>query len=296
MILDDADWLPPPENVSIVSINLNHILHWQPIPKSWGNVTYSVQSQGEFERFYKNNTWNDVSDCLSISKHQCNVTSEVAGNVLYAFRVRSEQEDQRTSVWAEMVPLFNRETSILIPPKITLQAHGSNSLRLDILDFGEYFQFYVYIWQKEKEDQVKSMKLNRMVTSTSFDQLEGGSEYCVNVIAYAVPINKNSSRSDSVCAKVPALGHKALIIGLVLAFVFALVPLALVARKVIRALLYSCCPQVDIPDVLKEPYIGQKMVNSFYAGEEKCDSMSNVELHDLITSQEKFPDKSQTFR
>ncbi|PIO34213.1 hypothetical protein AB205_0178570, partial [Aquarana catesbeiana] len=106
----EPDLLPPPENVFIHSTNLIHILHWKPLPKSWGNVTYSVQSQGEYERVYKNHTWNDIYQCQSISEHQCNVTYDVAANVLYAFRVRSEQEVQRTSVWAEMEKLFNRMT------------------------------------------------------------------------------------------------------------------------------------------------------------------------------------------
>ncbi|KAM5164146.1 interleukin-20 receptor subunit beta [Mantella aurantiaca] len=288
--------LPPPENVSIVSINLIHILHWQPLPKSWENVTYSVQSQGEYERTYKNHTWNDIYQCLSTSAHQCNVTDDVAANVLYTFRVRSEHGVQQTSAWAEIKEMFNRMTTILIPPNITLQVHGRHALRLNIGDLGEPFQFYVYFWEKKKKDQVKYTKLSRKVTSTSFDQLEEGNEYCVNVIAFAIPISRNSSNSDSVCAKVPAHQHIGLVFVILFAFVFALVPLALGARKVIRVLKHSCCPQVDIPDVLKGPYTGGGMVNSFYASQEKCDSMNSVELHDLITSQKKFTDKCEISR
>ncbi|XP_077344816.1 interleukin-20 receptor subunit beta [Lithobates pipiens] len=285
-VFTEPDLLPPPENIFIHSTNLIHILHWKPLPKSWGNVTYSVQSQGEYERVYKNHTWNDIYQCQSISEHQCNVTYDVAANVLYAFRVRSEQDVQRTSVWAEMEELFNRMTSILIPPNITLQAHGRNTLTLNIEDLGESFQYFVYFWEKEKENQVENMKLSRKVTSTSFDQLVGGREYCASVVALAIPISKNSSRSDLACVKVPALEHKGLIIGLLSAFVFALVPLALAARRVIRVLRDSCCPQVDIPDVLNGLYTGRGMASNFYLGQEKCETVNTAELHDLIASQE----------
>ncbi|PIO34210.1 hypothetical protein AB205_0178570 [Aquarana catesbeiana] len=165
--------------------------------------------------------------------------------------------------------------AILIPPNITLQAHGRNTLTLNIEDLGESFQYFVYFWEKEKENPVVNMKLSRKVTSTSFDQLVGGREYCVSVVALAIPISKNSSRT---------LEHKGLIIGLLSAFMFVLVPLALAVRRVIRVLRDSCCPQVDIPDVLNGPYTGRGMASNFYVGQEKCESLNTVELHDLITS------------
>ncbi|KAG9494531.1 hypothetical protein GDO78_002057 [Eleutherodactylus coqui] len=105
----DQHLLPAPENISMVSINLKHFLHWDPVMVD-GNVTYSVQSQGEFESVYMPNNWYEPENCQEISAHQCNVTDEVSATVLYKFRVQSVLGNQ-LSAWKELEPPFNRKTS-----------------------------------------------------------------------------------------------------------------------------------------------------------------------------------------
>ncbi|XP_075057647.1 interleukin-20 receptor subunit beta [Mixophyes fleayi] len=291
VVYSEQDLLPSPENISVVSINLKHILHWEPISVARGNVTYSVQTQGEFERRYMNGSWHEADQCQSISAHHCNVTEEVKANVFYNFRVRSELGDQ-ISAWVELEPLFHRNTSLLIPPKVNLQASGLN-LHANIEDYGSSFQCFVFLWKKGKEDEVKSIKtsttsyiLQRHTTSIFVTKVEGGNEYCAQVIAYAIPISKNSSRSDPVCIHVQALNHSVLFIGFLCVFgvLIVLVPLALGGWKAFSVMRYSCFPDEDIPDVL-DP-ITQRMVKNNYSIQDKYEEGNNTELHETIFSQE----------
>ncbi|XP_068136507.1 interleukin-20 receptor subunit beta isoform X2 [Hyperolius riggenbachi] len=285
-------WLPHPKNISISSINLIHILCWSPVSESWGKVNYTVEIQGEYERRYKRGDhWTQIEHCQSISQHCCNVTNDVAGNVLYAFRVQSEQGD-RVSNWANMETMFTRETSILIPPNISLEIIGLH-LKINIQHYGESFQFFVNFWQKGREMEETGILMSRGSPSTLLDKMEEGNEYCAYVIAYAIPIYRNSSKSDTVCIKAPTLPPLALIISLLFAFLVVLVPLAYGVWRMSRVMRYCCCPQEDLPDVLKNPYPSQQMVNQYYTDDE---SMTSVELDVLMSSQEISTDQEEISR
>ncbi|XP_063771574.1 interleukin-20 receptor subunit beta [Pseudophryne corroboree] len=283
---EGQDLLPAPENISMVSVNLKHILHWDPVFVVGGKVTYAVQTQGEFESIYVPERWHHVEQCQSTSALQCNVTEDVAASVVYRFRIRSELGNQ-TSAWVQLQPPFHRNTSLLIPPKLKLDSIGLN-LIANIEDYGSSFEFFVFYWQKGKEDEVKSIKTSRHTTSTFVTKVEGGYDYCARVIAYAIPITKNSSSSsDRVCIHVPDLTRLALYIALPCMFGVLLicVPLVWGGWKVLSAMRYSCCPDVEIPDVLKEPN-ARKMANINYSRQEKCEQTNIAELHELIFSQD----------
>ncbi|XP_075717303.1 interleukin-20 receptor subunit beta isoform X2 [Rhinoderma darwinii] len=250
----------------------------------------------EYESLYMKHYWHDLENCQDISAHQCNVTDEVFASVLYKFRVRSMLGNQQ-SAWAELEPPFNRKTSLLIPPKVDLQVSGLN-LVAQIEDYGPYFNFFVFYWQKGKQDDVKSKKTSSYNISTFLEKAEEGKEYCAKVIAHANPINKNSSSSDTVCIQVKEVKQSGLFTGLLCLFgvVLAFVPMGFAAWKAVTVMRYFCCPDEDIPDVLKESYVGQRMLKNDNSSKETSGEICSVEPHEHMLFQENtsFTVKMQT--
>ncbi|KAG8445557.1 hypothetical protein GDO86_010362, partial [Hymenochirus boettgeri] len=242
--------LPSPRNLSMKSINMKHSLYWDPVFIAHENVTYSVQFQGEYESTYKVKLWNDVDGCQSILSLWCNMTEEIASNVQYKIRVRAELGDQ-VSDWANLSKPFLRNASLLTPPTIKFKTAGP-PLILDIENFGPYFLFYLFYWKKGKEEEVVSKKMNRQVTSFHLEKVEEGYEYCAQVIAYAIPIQRNSSKSSTVCAAVQVSGLSSFTIALISFFgiVIGLVLLCALMYILFRLMNYSCCPQGEIPETL----------------------------------------------
>ncbi|KAM4040419.1 interleukin-20 receptor subunit beta isoform 2-T2 [Anomaloglossus baeobatrachus] len=268
----DQHSLPIPENISIESINLKHILHWEAL-KVPGNVTYSVESQGEYESRYMKFYWHKTENCQEISANWCNVTAEVSANVFYKFRVRSELGKQ-LSDWAELEPPFHRKKTLLNPPKVDLQVSELNLVAY-IEDNRPNFQFIIFYWQKGREDNIKCKKTNSYASSTFLEKAQEGKEYCAEVIAHASPINRNSSKSKTVCVQVQELKQTWLFTGLLCVFgvVLAIVPIVLAAWKSAAVIRYFCCPDEDIPDALKEPDVSQKMFKNYYSSEKKSEEI-----------------------
>ncbi|KAM8953222.1 interleukin-20 receptor subunit beta [Pelodytes ibericus] len=238
-----------PENISITSINLKHFLSWKPMSAVWGNVTYTVEVQGEFERNHKNNTWLETEHCLSISVPWCDVTNEIPTSVPYKLRVQAELGHQKSN-WVEMSYLFHINSTVLIPPKINLVNRGFQ-LTMEIEDLGPSFKYYAFYWRKGTKD-VNSLKTKRQTTAVHLTDVKPKSEYCAYVIAHAVPISRNSSSSMTVCITVKAQQLSSLMIGLICFFtvIFGLVLLSLLLWKGLRLMQFSCFPKVDIPEAL----------------------------------------------
>ncbi|XP_073530388.1 interleukin-20 receptor subunit beta isoform X2 [Phyllobates terribilis] len=241
----------------------------------------------EFESLYMNHYWHKTENCQKISVLRCNVTADVSASVLYKFRVRSELGNLESS-WAELEPPFHRNTTRLIPPTVDLQVSGLNLVAY-IEDYGPNFQFFIFYWQKGKEDNMKYKKTSSYDSSIFLEKAEEGKEYCAQVIAYASSINKNSSNSQTVCIQVQEVKQSGLYIGLLCVFgvVLAFVPIVLAVWKSATVIRYFCCPDEDIPDVLKEPYVGQKMLTNYSSGKDKSKEVNSVELYEEILSEEK---------
>ncbi|XP_056419075.1 interleukin-20 receptor subunit beta [Hyla sarda] len=279
----DQHLLPAPANLFMVSINLKHFLYWDPVTVA-GNITYSVQSQGEFETIYLKDTWHEAENCQEISTKQCNVTDEVSAGVLYRFKVRAILGDQRSD-WAELEPPFDRKTTILTPPKVDLQVSGLN-LVVHTEDYGPSFQFFVFYWQKGKKEDKKAIKPSSFSTSTFLEEAEQGKEYCAEVIAYASTIFRNSSSSEPVCVQVKQLQPSGLFTGLLCVFgiVLAFLPMVLVGRKVKNVMLYVCCPDEEIPAVLTEPCINVRMRKSHDTNKESTEELYSVDPDEHLFS------------
>ncbi|KAM4693142.1 interleukin-20 receptor subunit beta isoform 2-T2 [Discoglossus pictus] len=272
--LSEETSLPAPENITMESTNLNHLLSWDPVPVTWGNVTYSVQFQGKYEREYNAIMWNEVEHCQAISITHCSVTNEIGTNTTYTLQVRA-MLDNLTSNWSQLQPPFSRTSTVLTPPDFEIGSRGHH-LIVDIKDLGKYFEYFVFYWKKGQEHVVHSVTTS-YASDIHLNAVEGGSEYCAQVIAHAGPIYRNSSRSVLKCTEVPEK-LSGLIIGIISLFgaIAGLALLSVVLWYVFRLLRYSCCPRVDTPDLLVEPYSHKEMVSIHYSAVEKCEEITSI--------------------
>ncbi|OCT78923.1 interleukin-20 receptor subunit beta [Xenopus laevis] len=285
--------LSTPRNIYMNSSNMKHYLHWDPILNDEGTVKYSVRVQGEYERI-QNTDWTYVDICQSITAHWCNVTEEIATNVQYELQVRAEVGSQKSD-WAKLGQLFNRNASILTPPAVKFHSLGQ-ALTLKIEYLGRNFVYFVFYWKKGAEEKVVSKKMNRGDTIFHLENVEGGYEYCAQVIAHAVPISRNSSKSTVVCATATGSGLSSLTIGLISLFgiIVGLVFLYAFLRYLVLVMRYSCCPQGKIPETLKEPFSSQKIIRHHFL--EDCEKITSIEpSHQMtceVTAQD-YSDKTQ---
>ncbi|XP_029473014.1 interleukin-20 receptor subunit beta isoform X2 [Rhinatrema bivittatum] len=245
--IKDHNVLPAPQNVSVVSINMKHVLTWSPVIVPSGNVTYSLQVEGEFEKNHWNQSWFNVSDCWSISVTWCDVTHEIAANVLYNLRVRAEWGTQRSD-WTALDQSFNRVTTFLTPPKLKVQTDGVHII-VELEDLGPYFEYELLYWRKDEETLVHRKTVPEASASVHLETVEAKTDYCVKVQAYVRAINRSSGFSSPVCVTVS--GGTAL--NLLIVFfgvLIAIVVLPLIAWKVSQMLQYSCFPAEMLPETL----------------------------------------------
>ncbi|KAJ1088918.1 hypothetical protein NDU88_002072 [Pleurodeles waltl] len=247
-VLADYNAVPTPENVSMVSINLKHWLSWSPVASSAGNVTYSLQVQGEFERSYWNGSWSDIAECIRVEVPLCDVTEKIAGNVFYNLRVRAEQGSEHSG-WATLEHLFSRTTTVLTTPLLKVRAEGHH-LIVELKELGPALEFLLVYWNKDNEKLSKTMRTSQ--TPFHLDTVEAGMEYCVKAQTYVPAIHRYSNFSTPVCITVPGSTDSVLTIGLLslFAFIVAIVVLPFLGWKAHKMLRYSFCPSVIMPETL----------------------------------------------
>ncbi|XP_069474134.1 interleukin-20 receptor subunit beta [Ambystoma mexicanum] len=248
--LADQDSLPAPLNVSMVSINMKHWLTWNPVVPPVGNVTYSLQVQGEFERIYWKDSWSDVAECISVAVPRCDVTEEIKTNVFYNLRVRAEL-GAACSQWATLEHPFNRDTTLLTPPMLKVKAEGRH-LVVEMEELGPAFQLHLVYWSKENEHLVQSKTVKESRTPFHLDTVEAGMEYCVKAQTYVLAIHRYSNFSSPACIAVSDTTGSVLAMGLLslFAFILAIIILPILVWKAHQMLRYSCCPKVIMPQTL----------------------------------------------
>ncbi|OCT81158.1 interleukin-20 receptor subunit beta [Xenopus laevis] len=272
--------LSAPRNIYMNSTNMKHYLYWDPILNDEGTVNFSVRVQGEYERSYMYKVWTSADGCQSITARWCNVTDEIATNVWYELQVRAELGSQKSD-WATIGQPFNRNSSVLTPPAVKFQS-SEPPLTLEIEYLGPNFVFIVFYWKKGNEDKVVSKKMYRGATMFHLENVEGGNEYCAQVIAHAVPISRNSSKSTEVCATAKRSGLSPLTTGLISLFgiIVGLALLCVLLRNLVLVMRYSCYPQRKIPDTLKEPFSSQKIMRHHFL--EDCEKITSIEPSNQI--------------
>uniref|UniRef100_A0A670YXQ8 Interleukin 20 receptor subunit beta n=1 Tax=Pseudonaja textilis TaxID=8673 RepID=A0A670YXQ8_PSETE len=190
--LHKAALLTPPQNITILSTNMKHFLIWSPVPEiAPGEVVkYSVEFQGEYERDYANDSWIPIAECTGVSVTQCDITEDISATVPYNLRVRASTGTQ-ASLWATLNGFFNRVTTSLIPPMLTVTTDGYHLLA-ELEHLGPAFEFWIFYWKKVVRESTTTVHLKTM---------EAGAEYCVKAQTFVEAINRSSNFSEVQCVK-----------------------------------------------------------------------------------------------
>ncbi|XP_049604118.1 interleukin-20 receptor subunit beta [Syngnathus scovelli] len=116
--------LPPPSHVTMDSVNVKHMLRWNP-PKALcaTPLLYSVQFQGEFEATIRAGTWLNSSNCQDVTHTYCDQTLDLGSDSDYNIRVRARCASE-TSAWARLSPPFNRRDTVLTAPLMKVSTVG----------------------------------------------------------------------------------------------------------------------------------------------------------------------------
>ncbi|XP_044291075.1 interleukin-20 receptor subunit beta isoform X2 [Varanus komodoensis] len=268
--------LPAPQNVTILSTNMKHFLLWSPVSVPGEAVKYSVEFQGEYERNYTNDTWIPIGKCTGISVTQCDITEDVSATVPYNLRVRAALGTQ-ASHWASLDSFFNRITTSLTPPTLTVSAAGYHLL-VELEHLGPAFEFWIYYWRKDQKDKVYCKMVRNSSMTIHLEKMEPSAEYCIRAQTYVEAINRSSNFSEVQCVK--AEDSRAVWVTFAPFFLAALIAIILVLPwltwKTCRICQYSCCPNVGLPDTLKLTESPTRILN--YRGDEMeiCDEHVQV--------------------
>uniref|UniRef100_A0A6J0V6Q2 Interleukin-20 receptor subunit beta n=1 Tax=Pogona vitticeps TaxID=103695 RepID=A0A6J0V6Q2_9SAUR len=268
--------LPPPQNITILSTNMKHLLLWNPVTVPGEDVKYSVEFQGEYERDYANDSWISIGECTNIYITQCDITEDISATVPYNLRVRAALGTQ-ASHWATLNDLFNRITTSLIPPTLTVTADGYHLL-VELEPLGPAFEFWIFYWRKGREHQVHRKVVRESGTAVHLETMEAEAEYCVKAQTYVEAINRSSNFSDVQCVK--ARDGKPLWMTFaplfLVIFLVSVLGLSWVTWKICLICRYSCCPNEGMPDTLKLTGSTARMLHYGAEETEKCNESVQV--------------------
>ncbi|XP_055978022.1 interleukin-20 receptor subunit beta [Sorex fumeus] len=253
--------LPAPQNLSVQSVNMKHLLTWSPVTVPGHQVHYSVEYQGEYESLYRSHIWIPSSWCLATEAPECDVSDDITATVPYNLRVRATLGLQ-SSAWSTLQYPFNRNSTLLTPPGMALSKDGFH-LVIELEDLGPQCEFLVAYWQKQPGAQEQVRVVRRGGIPVHLDIMEPGIAYCAKAQTVVKAIGRHSAFSQAQCVMVPGEA-----IPLVLAlfafigFILILVAVPLSVWEVCRLLRYCCCPSVVLPDTLKITSSPQKFSSS----------------------------------
>ncbi|XP_058585960.1 interleukin-20 receptor subunit beta isoform X1 [Neofelis nebulosa] len=109
LLIDGVAILPAPQNLSVQSTNMKHLLTWSPVMVPGEIIYYFVEYQGEYESLYMSHVWIPSSWCSPTKGPECDITDDITATVPYNLRVRATQGSE-TSAWSTLKPPFNRNS------------------------------------------------------------------------------------------------------------------------------------------------------------------------------------------
>ncbi|XP_070289577.1 interleukin-20 receptor subunit beta isoform X1 [Myotis yumanensis] len=269
LLLDGVALLPAPQNLSIQSTNMKHLLTWSPVIMAGETIHYSVEYQGEYESLFMSHIWIPSSRCSPTTVPECDVTDDITATVPYNLRVRAILGSQ-TSAWSILKPPFNRNSTILTPPGMEVTKDGFH-LVVKLEDLGPQFEFLVAYWRREPgaKEHVKIVRSRGV--PVHLETMEPAAVYCVKAQTFVKAIGRHSAFSQAECVKVQ---EETLPLALALfafvGFMLILVVVPLSIWKMGRLLRYSCCPVVVLPDTLKITNSPQKLISCRREDVEAC--------------------------
>lgn len=249
--------LPAPQNLTVLSTNMKHLLTWSPVAQPRETVSYSVEYQGEYESQYK--IWIPSSQCSPTDRLECDVTDDIATTVPYNFRVRAMLGSQ-TSAWSTLEHPFNRNSTVLTPPRMKVTEHGLH-LVIKLEDLGPQFEFLV-VYSRMEPNATEHFKVVKSGGSPlHLGTMEPGAMYCVKAQARVNVIERHSAFSQTQCVEIQGESLPlALALVAFVGFMLVLMVVLLFIWKMGQLLRYSCCPSVVLPDTLKITSLSQKLI------------------------------------
>ncbi|XP_007935731.1 interleukin-20 receptor subunit beta [Orycteropus afer afer] len=279
-LADGVAVLPAPQNLSVHSANMKHLLTWSPVVVPGEIIYYSVEYQGEYEILYLSHLWIPSHWCSSTKGPQCDITDDITATVQYNLRVRATLGSQ-TSAWSTLEHPFNRNSTILTPPKIKVTKDGFH-LVIELEDLGPQFEFYVVYWRNEPgaKEHVQVVKSGGI--PVHLETMEPGARYCMKAQTFVKAIERHSAFSQAECIEVQgdALSLTLALFAFV-GFMLLLVTVLLSIWKMGQLLRYSCCPVVVLPDTLKITNSPQKLISCRREEVVPC-AMSVLSSEDLL--------------
>ncbi|XP_046955981.1 interleukin-20 receptor subunit beta isoform X2 [Lynx rufus] len=200
LLIDGVAILPAPQNLSVQSTNMKHLLTWSPVMVPGEIIYYFVEYQGEYESLYMSHVWIPSSWCSPTKGPECDITDDITATVPYNLRVRATQGSE-TSAWSTLKPPFNRNSTILTPPGMDVTKDGFH-LVIKLEDLGSQFEFLVAYWRREPgaKEHVKVVRSRGI--PVHLETMEPGAAYCVKVQTFVKAIGRHSPFSQAECVKV----------------------------------------------------------------------------------------------
>ncbi|XP_055269227.1 interleukin-20 receptor subunit beta isoform X5 [Moschus berezovskii] len=109
LVPDGVAVLPAPQNLSVQSTNMKHVLTWSPVIVPEEIIHYSVEYQGEYESLYMSHIWIPSSWCSPTQRPECDITEDITATVSYSLRVRATL-GSLTSAWSTLKHRFNQNS------------------------------------------------------------------------------------------------------------------------------------------------------------------------------------------
>ncbi|XP_032265057.1 interleukin-20 receptor subunit beta [Phoca vitulina] len=269
LLIDGVTVLPAPQNLSVQSTNMKHLLTWSPVIVPGEIIYYFVEYQGEYESLYMSHIWIPSSWCSPTEGPECDITDDITATVPYKLRVRATLGSQ-TSAWSTLQHPFNRNSTTLTPPVMEVTKDGFH-LVIKLEDLGPQFEFLVAYWRREPgaKEHVKVVRSRGI--PVHLETMEPGAAYCVKVQTFVKAIRRHSPFSQAECVKVQGETLPlALALFAFVGFMLILVVVPLSVWKMGRLLRNSCCPVVVLPDTLKITNSPQKLISCRREEVEAC--------------------------
>ncbi|XP_055501062.1 interleukin-10 receptor subunit beta-like isoform X2 [Leucoraja erinacea] len=254
-----------PENVTVDSYNMKHVVKWDPDVLQLGPVTYSVQFQGSFERKNQEN-WTDALNCTRTDATECDLLDSLTFYAKYYLRVRMEYEGG-TSEWVEINPFCPYKDTVIGPPSVEvlseaglLHIHISDPVHENGISLKYYYQdivYEVYYWEMNDNGNMKVRNVT-VPSSTVLLDLKPWTTYCLKIRASLLDHIKQGLTSPMYCSAVTADAKRRAIEVVQVLFIalFAVLVITMgcfffvsYVRKVVKHLTY---PSYSLPNHIKE--------------------------------------------
>ncbi|XP_059956228.1 interleukin-20 receptor subunit beta [Mesoplodon densirostris] len=269
LLVDGVAVLPAPQNLSVQSTNMKHVLTWSPVIVPEEIIHYSVEYQGEYESLYMSHIWIPSSWCSPTQGPECDITDDITATVPYSLRVRATL-GSLTSAWSTLKHPFNRNSTVLTPPGMEITKDGFH-LVIKLEDLGPQFEFFVAYWKREPGAKEHIKMVRHGGIPVHLETMEPGAAHCVKVRTFVKAIGRHSAFSQTECVKVQ--GETLPLAMALLSFVgfmLILVVVPLSIWKMGRLLQHSCCPVVMLPDTLIITNSPQKLISCRKEEVEAC--------------------------